>query len=263
MIYGKCGGLGDGKSMRMVVDGLELVIQRGAKEGRCWLAANMLVNVPEGVKFFLLPMDGFSAALAALMAHALDEGVGLVVLVDEIDTVWDARDWQNMRRSDRYRIKQSRKYGVDFFYSAQFLDQVEKSIRNVTTEVELVRAYPRPTLARRDHRDKNGEAAPKRPWLIRGQRFRPAAVREITGAPDKEKRLGSAWHRYRRDHELLYDTDEIIIPVDTEALCARHKREEAEARCPRCNATGHGDGLDPMQWLVEAASDGERPATAA
>jgi hypothetical protein len=227
VIFGKVGGLGHGKSMRMVVDGVALCTLRGGLRGRCWLASNIKINTPEGMRFTQLPMDGFSAALAELMAEALAAGVGLVVLVDEIDTVWDAHEWQSMRKGDRYRIKQSRKYGCDLFFSAQFVDQIEKSIRNITEEVELVRAFPGPSIRRRERG--------KRPWVIRGQRFRPGAVREIIGPPDKDKRLGRTIHRYRRADELLYDTDEIIMPADLEALCARHSKEEREARCPRCN----------------------------
>lgn len=229
MIYGKVGRLGHGKSMRMVVDGLALAKLRGALETppRCWLASNVLINVPPGMIFRQLPMDGFSEALASLMAESLAAQVGIVVLVDEVDEVWGAHDWQSMRKADRHRIKQSRKYGADLIYTAQFIDQIEKSIRNVTEEVELCRAIPAPTIARRE--------AGKRPWVIVGQRFRPAAVREIVGDVDREKRLGRDIHRYRRAHEALYDTDQIIVPMDAESLCARHRKEETESRCPRCH----------------------------
>jgi len=239
MIYGKVGRLGHGKSMRMVVDGLQLLAMR-SKRRPCWLASNVLVKVPEGVVFRQLPMDTFSESLADLMAEARAQGVGLVVLVDEIDEVYGATDWQSMSRGDRHRIKQSRKYGVDLIYSAQFIDQVEKSIRNVTEEVELLRAYPAPTVTRRE--------AGKRPWVIRGQKFRPGAVRELTAEPEKDKRLGSAWHRYRREHEALYDTDEIIVPPKPEAYCARHQREERERRCPLCQPVPPA-----LLELVEAA----------
>lgn len=228
MIYGKVGRLGHGKSMRAVVDAIALCTLRGGLEDpvRCWLASNIRINAPAGMVVRQLPMDGFSEALAELLGETADAKVGVVVLVDEIDEVWSSHDWMAMRKSDRHRIKQSRKYGCDLIYTAQFIDQVEKSIRNVTEEVELCRAYPSPTIARRE--------TGKRPWLIRGQVFRPAAVREIVGDVDRDKRLRTSWHRYRREHEGLYDTDEIIVPVDAEALCGRHAKEVKEARCPRC-----------------------------
>jgi hypothetical protein len=234
MIYGKVGRLGHGKSMRMVVDGLQLLRDRGGLESppRCWLAANIAVNAPAGAVFVQLPMEGFRQALADLLADSLAAGVGLVVLVDEVDTVWDAHEWQTMRKSDRYRIKQSRKYGCDLIWSAQFVDQVEKSIRNITEEVELLRAFPGPTISRRE--------AGKRPFLIMGQRFRPGAVRELVGEADRDKRIGRDFHRYRREHEALYDTDEILMPANLESLCSRHLKEAKEADCPRCNAPESG-----------------------
>lgn len=251
MIYAEVGRLGHGKSMRMVVRGLALGKLRGAMEDppRCWIASNIRVNAPDGVVVRQLPMDGFSEALSALMAEALAARMGLVVLVDEIDEVWGAADWQNMRKSDRHRIKQSRHYGCDVIYTAQFMDQVEKSIRNMTEEAELLQAFPAPTIARRE--------AGKRPWFFRAERFRPAAVREIVGPVDKDKRLGRSFYRYRRAHEGLYDTDQIIVPVDAEALCARHKKERAEERCPVCNPARQN--VRPALSVLVAEAEASRP----
>lgn len=254
VIYGKVGRLGHGKTMRMVVDGLELAALRGAASGRCWVASNIRIVAPEGWRSEQLPMDGFSEALAELMAEARAKEAGLVVLVDELDTVWDAHAWQDMRKSDRYRIKQSRKYGADLIWSAQFVDQVEKSIRNITEEVELLRAYPSPSIKRRE--------SGKRPWVLRGQRFRPGAVRELTAAQDPDKRLSSpwdGWHRYRREHERLYDTDELVVPADLENLCGKHAREERERRCPRCARPS----VVALAELVTAAAGSELPSEAA
>ncbi len=238
--------------MRAVVDSLALVELRSSHGRPCWMASNVQVRTPAGVRFEHLPMDGFSESLAELMGEARAERAGLVVLVDEVDEVWGASDWQSMRKGDRHRIKQSRHYGADLMLTAQFVDQIEKSIRNIMEEVELVRAYPTPSLARRE--------AGKRPWLIRGQRFRPGAVRELVGEPEKDKRLGSTWHRYRRDHELLYDTDELIEPVNAERLCARHEKELREERCPHCAAARAGAGgvrrdPRPVAELVAVAAD--------
>lgn len=255
MIYGKVGRLGHGKTMRMVVEGISLCRLRGGLLGRCWLAANITVRPPEGMVFRLLPMDGFSDALVGLITEANDAGVGLVVLVDEVDTVWDAHQWQSMKVTDRYMLKQSRKMGADLIWSAQFVDQVEKSIRNITEEVELLRAIPSPTIRRRE--------AGKRPWLIRGQRYRPGAVRELVGEADKDKRLGSSWRRYRREHEGFYDTDEIILPpAALDALCSRHRREESEARCPVCHPgrVATADPLDVFAYSEPATEDDPQAA---
>jgi hypothetical protein len=254
MIYGKVGRLGHGKSMRMVVEGIDLCRLRGGLEDppRCWLASNIRVNAPPGMVFRQLPMVQFSEAVADLLAETRALQIGLVLLVDEIDEVWGAADWQDVSRGDRHRIKQSRKYGADLIWTAQFVDQVEKSIRNITEEVGLCRAYPSPTIARRE--------SGKRPLLIREQRYRPAAVRELNAEQDRDKRLGAKWHRYRREHEGLYDTDEIIVPPRPEQLCARHRREITEARCPMCHPPVHVSGLAEVVAIASQSRPDGRQA---
>lgn len=264
MIYGKVGNLGHGKTMRMVVDGVAMARQRGAfaDPPRCWIVSNIAIR-PATLKkerdpiVLQLPMDSFSESLAAVMTRARQVGVGGVVMIDEIDVVWDAHRWQDMSTADRYRIKQSRKgTGFDVYWSAQFVDQVEKSIRNITEEVELVRAFPPPTNLRRDNE--------KRPWFIRGQRFRPGAVRELLASPDPDRRLGRTFHRYRRTDEMLYNTDEVIAPaeaIDAGALCATHKAERSKAACPVCHPHV-GSRIGEALWdLLEIAAQTSAPAS--
>jgi len=211
VIYGKVGRVGHGKTMRMVVESCALAARRNAV-----LASNITIVPPVGVEFRLLPMDGFSEAFGTLSDEMHEAHRGLVLAVDEVHMIWDARRWDEMSVFDRYRLTQSRHLGIDVYWTAQFVDQVEKNIRNLTEEVELLRAYPSPTLDRRE----NG----KRPWFIRGQRFRPAAVRELMAEQDKDKRLGANWYRYNRTHELMYDTDALMPPPRQE-----HRRRAATA----------------------------------
>jgi hypothetical protein len=199
-IYGWVGRIGHGKTMMLVREARELAKLRGAV-----LASNIGIRPPEGVRFELLPMDGFSAALEWLIEDCRERKVGLVLAVDEIDTVWDAHEWQAMSKADRFAIKQSRKLGVDVLWSCQFVDQVEKSIRNITEEVTLMRAFPAPTIRKREKG--------WRPWFFVAQRFRPGAVRDLMATKmDPDKRLGRSIIRYRRAWELYYDTDELVRP---------------------------------------------------
>jgi hypothetical protein len=227
VIFGKVGRIGHGKTMRAVVDAVAMADRRGVP-----LAANIRVRRPSGGEVIQLPMDGFSAKLGELLdeLYACDscselddwgdvahggagcERSGLVLLVDEVDTIWDAREWADMSKLDRFRIKQSRKLGCDVFWTAQFVDQVEKSLRNITEEVGLLRAYPNPTLTRRERG--------KRPWLLIESRFRPGA----------DKRLGRQLHRYRRAHEQLYNTDELVRPdADQPGRSSRRRRSTPQS----------------------------------
>jgi len=199
LIYGKVGRVGHGKTMRMVVEACELAKRRGAI-----LASNIMITPPVGVDFRLLGMDDFSDALGRLTDECQATKRGLVLAVDEVHMIWDARRWDEMSVYDRYRLTQSRHLGIDVIWTAQFVDQVEKNLRNLTEEVELMRAYPSPTLARRERG--------KRPFVMVGQVFRPAAVRELVAEQDRDKRMARHIYRYRRDHELLYDTDALMPP---------------------------------------------------
>jgi Zonular occludens toxin (Zot) len=256
MIFGKVGRIGHGKTMRAVVDAIELAQLRGAV-----LAANIKVRPPDGLEFVLLPMDGFSGALGELLDDCrrcdVCQGVnewgdvphgqpgcerrGIVVLVDEVDTIWDAREWQDMSKLDRFRIKQSRKLGCDLIWTAQFVDQVEKGLRNITEEVELLRAVPSPTI----HRRERG----KRPWLLMGQRFRPGAVRELAATVDPDKRMGRTWHRYRRRHEDWYNTDELVRPAEMPPPRRRKRYSQG-------SAGGNGNAGDVLPIAADQALRG-------
>jgi len=204
VIYGKVGRVGHGKTMRMVVEACQLAKRRGAI-----LASNITIVPPVGVEFRLLGMDEFSEALGRLTDECQERKRGLVLAVDEVHMIWDARRWDEMSVFDRYRLTQSRHLGIDVIWTAQFVDQVEKNLRNLTEEVELMRAFPSPSLARRERG--------KRPLFMVGQVFRPAAVRELVAEQDRDKRMARHFYRYRRDHEVLYDTDALMPPPRVQA----------------------------------------------
>jgi len=204
VIVGYVGRVGHGKTMRMVVDGINLAARR---KSRPVLASNIRINVPPelDVEFVQLAMahDGLEfpdgAPLDELFERYRDRGC--VLLVDEVHMIWGAREWSDMGKVARYRLTQSRKLGTDVLWTAQFVDQVEKNIRELTETVELMRAHPAPTLERRE--------AGKRPWVLFGNGFRPGHAESAN--PDK--RLWRNIYRYRRAHELLYDTDELVVPA--------------------------------------------------
>jgi hypothetical protein len=233
-IYGKVGRVGHGKTMMAVVEAVEL-----ARRRKALLVSNIRLRPPDeyALDVVQLPMDGFSDALMAVIDEArtcdvcelLDEWWGdvahgepgckrrgLVLLIDEVDTIWDAKEWQEVTKTDRFFIKESRKLGVDLIWTAQFVDQVEKGLRNITETVELMRAIPSPKLANREKG--------KRPWMFVGQSFRPGAVRELTASVDPDKRLGRRFIRYRRKYERWYNTDDLVVPERRERTPGASRR---------------------------------------
>lgn len=193
--------------MRMVVAASDAA-REYAKDGNGVVASNLTIaGLPENVEFRLLPMTGFSRAVRGVVRELYGSERWLILVVSEVDTVWDAREWLKMPREDRFLLKQARKFGFDLFWDCQFTDQVEKGLRNMTDEVTLMQAIPAPTLRRR----RRG----KRPWFYLEQRFRPGAVRDLMGVKvDPDRRLGRSLVRYRRAWERLYDTDKILWPAD-------------------------------------------------
>lgn len=212
MIHGYVGRMGHGKTMRMTVDASLEAKRRGAL-----LASNITIVPPVGVEFRLLPMEGFAEAFGNLVDECREREIGLVLAIDEVHMVWNARRWDEMTLYDQYMLTQSRHLGIDVFWTAQYVDQVEKTIRNITEDVLMLRAFPKPTNARFERG--------KRPWFIVGQRFRPAAVRELAAEQDRDKRLERIFYRYRRTDEERYDTMALLPPPRVEAR-RRAKRAE-------------------------------------
>jgi hypothetical protein len=152
-------------------------------------------------------------------------GTGGVVMVDEIGILMPARFWQAFPVDLMQKLSQSRKYRIDFFYSSQDIEDVDSYLRRKTSHVYRMRSFPTPTIDRQERG--------KRPWFVLETRWRPGSVGK------KDKRLGWRIIRYRRFREGRYDTDEIVAPArrltSTADLCGKHKREDAEARCPLCH----------------------------
>lgn len=197
MIVGKVGGVGHGKTMRAVVDAVELARIRGAV-----LASNIAITapgLPAGFVQLAMSSSGLDG-LDELVADARREGRGLVLVVDEVHMIWGAREWSEMTKVTRYRLTQSRKLGVDVIWTAQFTDQVEKNVRELTDSVEFLRAWPAPTITRRE--------SGKRPLFFLASTYRPGTEGNV------KKRLGRSWYRYRRQHETWYDTDELVLPLE-------------------------------------------------
>lgn len=124
---------------------------------------------------------------------------GCVLLLDEAGSLFNSRNWQTFPDILGYLMGQGRKARTDVVYTAQFIDQVDKLLRELTEVAHKVRCWPAPTVL--------GRETGRRPWLMVASTYRPAQVDQ------GEKRLGRAWMIYRRRRERVYDTDDFVLPV--------------------------------------------------
>ena len=128
-----------------------------------------------------------------------DEASGAVLLLDEAGVLFSSREWQKFPLELGYLIAQGRRLRVDMVYTSQFVDQVDKTLREMTEVAHKVRAFPAPTIL--------GRETGRRPWFITTSSYRPAQVDQA------EKRLGRSYRFYRRRRERDYDTDEFVLPL--------------------------------------------------
>jgi len=115
------GNLGQGKTLTMVVDALA----RFRKE-RPQVYTNMTsLRFPEAV--YIPGIDGLPTCENGL------------ILLDEASTEMSSRFFHDQGRLVLAMLRQSRKNGLDLWYTAQSFDDVDKSLRDLTNEVVMCR----------------------------------------------------------------------------------------------------------------------------
>jgi len=60
------------------------------------------------------------------------------VLIDEIATYFDARQWENMSFEVRRWLSQHRKFGIEIYGTAQDFAQADKSFRRLTSDLQYL-----------------------------------------------------------------------------------------------------------------------------
>lgn len=123
---------------------------------------------------------------------------GAVVLLDEAGVLFNSREWSSFDPELGYLFAQGRHFRCDLIITAQFVDQVDKLLRELCEVAHKVRSFPAPTNL--------GRETGHRPWLMIVSTYRPKSV------DDPEKRLGRSWMLYKRSRERVYDTDEMVVP---------------------------------------------------
>jgi Zonular occludens toxin (Zot) len=128
-----------------------------------------------------------------------EQGEGAVLLLDEAGVLFNSREWQKFPAELGYLMAQGRRLRVDTVYTSQFIDQVDKTLRETTEVAHKVRSWPAPTIL--------GRETGRRPFVMIVSTYRPAQVDQ------PEKRLGRSYKLYRRARERVYDTDEFVFPL--------------------------------------------------
>lgn len=194
MITGYVGLIGHGKTMLAVREAVKLARRRNAI-----LASNIVVSAPD-VEFVRLSVgsDGLDG-VPELLTRSHVDGRGVVILADELGIITPARFWQSGMSIDlMWAVSQSRKMSGDLIFTAQSEEQVDVFLRRLTSRLTKVRAYPAPTVERRERE--------QRPWFYLTSDWLPGTVDK----PDK--RLGRGLIRYSREWEGWYSTDELVRP---------------------------------------------------
>lgn len=209
MITGYTGLIGQGKTMLAVREAVELAKRRNAILASN-IAVHPLAQMPKGhygpgkplvdVQRLTVGDEGLEG-IPELLERSKDEHRGVVVLADELGIITPARFWQTGMSIDlMWAMSQSRKLGGDMIFTAQNIAQVDAFLRRLTQYVHRVRAYPKPSIERREKG--------KRPWFYAVQTYQPEDVDTL----NPEKRLGRQFIRYPRHIEGWYSTDELVRP---------------------------------------------------
>jgi len=127
-----------------------------------------------------------------------DNKQGAVVLLDEAGVLFNSREWASFDPELGYLFAQGRHIRCDLILTAQFVDQIDKLLRELCEVAHKVRSWPAPTVL--------GRETGRRPFVMIVSTYRPKSV------DDPEKRLGRSWKLYKRSRERVYDTDEMVVP---------------------------------------------------
>jgi hypothetical protein len=207
-LWGYVGSIGAGKTMNAVKYACWLAWRRNAL-----LISNITImpagkHLPwefvEGKNFHQLAvgLDGpIAQELMEWISYARINGHGVVILLDEIQVLYPSRAWASFPVDLFWLLTQSRHMGVDMVYTAQYPEQIDSNIRNLTESLEICKCWPRPSIDRRERK--------KRPLIMWTRTWQPRDI-------DKGKTTG--WIKlepYLKRNEKTYNTDHIISPRST------------------------------------------------
>jgi len=204
---------------------------RRAQRTHGLLASNIKLVPPEGVPFVQLPVGPYGldvAGLLRLRGQATALGCErIVLLVDEVGIVMDARFWAAVPASVKSFLAMSRKLKVDIYGTAHDVDDVEVSLRRRCSFTYQLSRVP-----------SGGEDGDDRqPWFLVVRRWRRVEVGK------KGAQLGLAsFVRWRREWVRWFDTDELVEPpeaaVERDLVRERRRVQDRARRAPTVSLDG-------------------------
>lgn len=236
MITGYIGGIGTGKTMNAAREAIETATRR-----RAMLVSNITMTPADAgldVRKLSIGHDGIDLdQLRALIRECQLSERGMVLMLDEVGILMPARFWQDFPIDLMYVLSQSRKLGVDLIYTAQDVEQVDATLRRLTTYVWLVKSFPPASI----ERSEKG----KRPWLFVMAKSKVRYIDSQLRAP-----IGRRFRLYSRKWERTYSTAELVAPPEVFRARSRRRRERLAAVGP----APHGAGAAAVVPDAESAA---------
>jgi len=129
MVEGFIGLPGSGKTYLLAKKGLEDLAK--GKE----VYANFYLK---GAKRFSQLSQIIAIVKAKLLAK---EKINMTILIDEINLSFPSRMWNKVPGWVLYFFSQTRKFGLDIYYTSQALARVDKVIREITNFIWIVKPF--------------------------------------------------------------------------------------------------------------------------
>lgn len=132
------------------------------------------------------------------------DGKRRLILLDEVHSMLDARNWTKVPQEALMVLAQPRKARLDVLYTAQHESQVEKRLRVVTNWLWMCKSW-----------GKDFNPVSDTPFLFWATRFEPFSFERLARSPQGAKQhYGRRYYKVRKKDGDLYDTMEVLERMD-------------------------------------------------
>lgn len=127
MIKGYVGNLGQGKTLNMVYDIMQIMKRKWHRA----IVSNTPIKFKHGGKIYEAEFYGTGDAFERQIIHRQNA----VFVVDEASVFFPNNYWNRLPKEYIAKFAQSRKFGCDFYYTSQGLGHTVKRLRDLTNVV--------------------------------------------------------------------------------------------------------------------------------